>query len=215
MKEFYREVLYEKEDISDCLEIADKCVGMCYYLGGITYYWDIDNGLNDPEVCKKIERIVLKFLRKLDEKVRFDRIGFIEHHGIGPVGVLTMKDLIASKINKPTVIVRPQKRLLRSAVKAYPQITQGENILLFSDVAATGVKISEAANVLWRFGAKVLWALVVFDRDEGANENLVGIDIELKSILDNHLLVKYNRIKEEDIGKKVFMRLGGFAMVGE
>lgn len=222
MEEFYREVLYEEEDIPECLEIAEKCVERCEFttISGklSSYYWDIDKGLSDPEVRKKIEKIVLKFLRKLelDKKVKFDRIGFIEHHGAGPAGVLTMKDLIASKINKPTVIVRPKKRLLKYAVKVDTQIREGENILLFSDVATEGYRISEAANILWRFGAKVLWALVVFDRDEGANENLAGIDIRLRPILDSHLLVKYNKpLERGDIGKKVRMRLSGFATVGE
>lgn len=150
--------------------------------GRSNYYWDLDSILTTPA---EIEEVTSCYLGEIDQ-IRttlgpIDRLGFIEKDS-GPVGALTLKDLLIVRSNIPGVIIRQQRRILTAAIKGKEPLHPGERIVLISDVSTSGSGILKTAKIVWAFRAKVIAAIVFFDREQGAVENLNRVDIVLRSI---------------------------------
>ena len=56
---------------------------------------------------------------------------------------------------------------------------RGLNVIVVEDVATSGGSLVDAAEVIRRAGGTVERAIVVVDREEGADEALRAVDIEL------------------------------------
>lgn len=151
--------------------------------GHSNFYVDLDYILSDPS---NVERVVDQYtlkIRELQRKgIHIDRLAFIEKDS-GPIGGLSLKDLLIMQTKIPAIIVRVQRRILSASIKGYPPLQHGEQILIVSDIATSGAAILKAARIIWHFEAKVPHVLVFFDRQQGADDNLKGFDIELHSIL--------------------------------
>ncbi len=63
-----------------------------------------------------------------------------------------------------------------------PVLKKGDTAILVDDVATTGKSLVEAKEVLDKIGVKVLEAIVIVDRGEGAKENLAQAGLNLESI---------------------------------
>lgn len=63
-----------------------------------------------------------------------------------------------------------------------PAIKKGTNVVLVDDVATTGGSLIEAKKVLAEIGVKAGYAIVVVDRQEGAEKNLEEAGCKLLSI---------------------------------
>jgi orotate phosphoribosyltransferase len=63
-----------------------------------------------------------------------------------------------------------------------PALKEGERVVLVDDVATTGGSLVEAKQVLDSMNIKVVKALVIVDRGEGAKENLDRSGLKLESI---------------------------------
>lgn len=151
--------------------------------GRSNFYIDIDYILSD---VLNVKRIMNEFVLKIQELqnmgIHFDRLAFIEKDS-GPVGALTLKDLLIVQTGIPALIVRVQRRIWSAAIKGYPPLQRGEKVLIISDIATSGAAIRKAAQIIWNFQAKAPHALVFFDREQGAENNLRNFDINLHSIL--------------------------------
>ncbi len=63
-----------------------------------------------------------------------------------------------------------------------PALKRGDTAILVDDVATTGKSLVEALSALVKKGVRVIEAIVIVDRGEGAKENLAKAGLKLKSI---------------------------------
>jgi orotate phosphoribosyltransferase len=167
--------------------------------GPSNYFFDVDTMLSVPSDIKYVTNWFVQKITEVKRKVgHIDYIAFIEKDS-GPVGVLSHKDLLVAKTNIPAIVVRVRRRLVRAAIKGESPpgerlpMAKGDTIVILSDVTTTGSQIGKAATLLKRYGVDVPYAIVVLDREEGAEENLRAIGIEIMS------LRKYSYLKEKGL----------------
>lgn len=184
-------------DIHFCLKVLDRGLrNSLYYLQSgrsAQSYVNIDNALlgvaygasKDVPQYEVMDGLAEQFFNKIneiEEHETVDRLAFIDKAGRGPVGLIALASLIVCKSQKEAIFVRPYKNTLRSSVEGRP-LDSCEKLLIISDVATTGQTILKAANILWEKGAVVAGAVVFFDQEIGAKENLAFKDIALHSLL--------------------------------
>ena len=172
-------------------------------------YFDADLFLSTP---KDIGVVMSWFKDELDNQQRdygeIDRLAFVERHDEGPVGAITLKDLLSWEVQLPTVILRPARKgpALRMKCVETETTTAGsklyrcktafktvtgtqEHIVLVSDVATTGTTILDAVQVIEEFGGIVDASFVLYDRMEGAEAALQARGIRLVAMLKADKLV--------------------------
>jgi len=111
--------------------------------------------------------------------VRKEKEDFLAAQGFAVAKCLIrVSSHIICKSQKEAVFVRPYKNTLRSAIEGR-QLGADEKVLIISDIATTGETALKAASKLWLAGAIVAGALVFFDQELGAKENLALKDITL------------------------------------
>jgi len=71
-----------------------------------------------------------------------------------------------------------------------PALEAGSRVILIDDVATTGKSLVEAIEKLKEDGVKVLEAIVLVDRQEGAAESLAKVDCPLVSIFNSSDFLK-------------------------
>ena len=88
-----------------------------------------------------------------------------------------------NKIPLTTFIVRksPKEHGTRQQIEG-PQLKKGSRVVLVDDVATTGKALIEAKGVLDKLGVIVDSAIVIVDRNEGAQESLNNAGLKLESI---------------------------------
>lgn len=167
--------------------------------GEARFYVDLDDILSDPTNIESIAKRYVQTIREINQDSQYgsiDRLAFIEKDS-GPIGALSLKDLLVVRSGIPAVVIRVKRRILSAAVKS-GKLVPDERVLVVSDVATSGGAILQAARVIWRFGSVVPSALVFFDRRQGARENLRRADIRLYNITDPSNLPDYVQIRDED-----------------
>jgi orotate phosphoribosyltransferase len=65
-----------------------------------------------------------------------------------------------------------------------PPLKASDKVVLVDDVATTGKALLEALDALDKVGAKVLKAIVIVDRNEGAKETLAARGVALEAIFN-------------------------------
>lgn len=162
------------------------------------HYFDLDNYLCDHTEAVCLSNKLIEKIKLMREKLGFNKVAFVDKGENGPVGLITLKELIASSVDLETIIVRPKKLLIRSFIKG--NLTKNDRVLILSDVATSGYTIFQAAQKIWMLQAKVPCALVVLDRAQGATDNLWRKGIELYSLSSAQSLNENetaNKIKQE------------------
>jgi orotate phosphoribosyltransferase len=134
------------------------------------------------EVIKQLGEIVLKEITNIEKEMPFDRIAFIDKAGQGPVGMIALSGLIMSNLKKEAIFVRPFRNTTRGSIRGR-SLHDKDRILILSDVSTTGRTILKAAEKIWIHRAIVAGALVVFDNERGAKDNLFLKGIRLFSII--------------------------------
>jgi orotate phosphoribosyltransferase len=178
-----------------------------------TVFFDIDAYMSDPINTLELSKLISKKIKELmDANYEFDKIAFIEKID-GTVGLITLFSSIMTEINKPSIIIRPKKRLIKNAIKG--SIGRGERILIINDVATSGKTIFNAAEIVWANGGKTPYAFVIIDRLQGGTENLSRKGITLFSLtstksINTNISTKVG--KEFKISEPVFKDFGGKAI---
>jgi len=105
-----------------------------------------------------------------------------------PAGIVQLRSGISQRLKMASVLIFPEKRLLRSRVICdgnstnFPESVKwlsGRHVLLLTDATTTGDSLAHTKGVLSAFGASVLAAVAVYDREEGAVDSLKRVDIAL------------------------------------
>jgi len=181
-------------DKSVCLAILDRALrNSWYYLQSgrkAPAYANIDSailGYRDEtlgpqhQIMEDLAEQFAEKIKQIDRESPFHQLAFIDKAGRGPVGMIALSSHIIWKSQKEAVFVRPYRNTLRSVIEGR-QLGPNEKVLVISDIATTGETILKAASKLWSAGAIVAGALVFFDQQLGAKENLALKDITLHSL---------------------------------
>lgn len=100
---------------------------------------------------------------------------------IGAVGVVS--DVLGTPYNTFIIRKAPKKHGKQQQIEG-PDLPEGGSVVLIDDVATTGKAFIESIAVLKELNIKVLKAICVCDRQEGAKEAVEALGVPLVSLLD-------------------------------
>lgn len=145
--------------------------------GRIKDYFDADRLLmGSPDVLEEVAGQIVKVLKKYPEA----KVVFVEKDS-GPVGMLFMEGLVASKLGRPTSIVRPRRDIWKMAVKG-AGIGKGDEIVLIQDVLRSGYQVIQANRILEKLGARVIAVVTLVDREEEKDNDFARKNIDVIAI---------------------------------
>jgi orotate phosphoribosyltransferase len=144
------------------------------------WHVDMDTLLLDPEDCARLAKEYVKTIRGMQERgIKIDRLGFIDK-AYGPVGAIALMSSIVPAIGIDANIIRLRRRTSLGQIKG-PPLNQGDSVLIISDILTTADGILQASELVRR-KAKVEFALVLLDREEGGSEKLEYHGIKVEAI---------------------------------
>ncbi|MDI6707804.1 MAG: orotate phosphoribosyltransferase [Candidatus Thermoplasmatota archaeon] len=143
------------------------------------YYIDIKAASLNPKILSKLAKELTGKLSGKEEK-----IACIE------LGAVPIATAVALKAKIPFVILRKELREHGTGKQIEGELKEGEYVVVIEDVATTGNSILKVVNAVRERGAIVKRAIVVVDREEGAESLLKENDIELISLIKVSELMK-------------------------
>lgn len=153
------------------------------------YFFDLDKLAYSPEsigVTSERYAETIKELRKKEPKI--DRLAFIEKD-FGTVGALLLMSSIILKVGINGAIIRLRRETSLGEVKG-AKIADDNYVLIVSDVLTSGEGVEKAFRIITKYGAKVPYAVFLYDREQGGRVRLKRIGIKVKAILKKAELVK-------------------------
>ncbi|MEM4080072.1 MAG: orotate phosphoribosyltransferase [Metallosphaera sp.] len=149
-----------------------------------------------------------EFLSVVDEAVvKVKDLGFDFIVGIATGGV-PFASFLACKLGLPMGYVRLEKKGYGTNKLVEAEIS-GRNVLLVDDVTTTGGSLEKAIIEITNSGGKVVGALTIVDREEGATERLRKLGVEFRTVfkisdilrsLSNKLNENERKIIEDYLG---------------
>ena len=149
------------------------------------YYIDCRLITLNPEGATLTAEILFDILKGKD----IDALGGLS---IGADPICGAFSVISYQKGKPTptfIIRKKQKRHGKQRLIEGP-LKRGSRVVIVDDVATTGDSLLKAIDVVEDYGCKVLEAIVLVDRLEGAREKLTKRGYELKSIFTREDVLK-------------------------
>lgn len=192
-----RESFEKKKDIAARLhEIGGIKFGEFTLTSGkkSPYYVDLRVMPSHPNLFDKVTDICTDLIR---EEISED---YSKVAGV-PTAGLPIATLISQKLRLPLLYVRKEKKS-HGRKKGVEGKFQGGELILIDDVTTTGGSIKKAAETVREESGKVKHAVVILDREEGAEEELEKIGVNLHSCYKITELINYLRestkISEEE-----------------
>ena len=130
------------------------------------FYVNLKLAATRPQI---LERIASEMAQLLPDKVEV--IAGME------LGAVPLAVALSVKTGLPYVMIRKGERVHGTGSRIEGELLG--NVIVVEDVATSGGSLVDAAEVIRRAGATVERAIVVVDREEGAEEALRAVDIEL------------------------------------
>ena len=130
------------------------------------FYVNLKLAATRPQI---LERIASEMAQLLPDKVEV--IAGME------LGAVPLAVALSLKTGLPYVMIRKGDRTHGTGSRIEGELLG--NVIVVEDVATSGGSLVDAAEVIRRAGGTVERAIVVVDREEGAEEALRAIDIEL------------------------------------
>lgn len=184
--------IHEKMDLYEVLNDSGIITKSEYTLAGgspSNYFFDIDKIYSNPHFIDVVSDFYAKEIDMI--KAEIDKLAFIEKD-VGTIGALPLMSSILIKTKMPAFIVRLTKVVPIGRIKYSMNMKpkKDERVAIISDVATTSKGILEAARIIQEIGAKPLYAIVLFDRGQGAAKILEKEGIKLRAILSRDELVR-------------------------
>ncbi len=139
------------------------------------YYLDKYLFQTQPDILEALAQRFAKKIEALPGKV--DKLAGAE---LGGIPIVSATSIAA---NKPTVLIRNQKKNYGTAKQVEGKLEAGEHIVILEDIATTGGQVLEAAKSLTDMGATIVAIIAVIDRQEGARENVEGAGYVFDSLM--------------------------------
>lgn len=162
-----------KSDISDLIQDLKDTGALQFGKFTLTsgkesdYYIDIKKAITETKVLVRISERIASFA------VGIDRIAGVE------LGAVPLVVAVAMKVDKPFIIVRKQKKEHGTSRAFEGGLAKDDKVLFVEDVTTTGGSLKRAIVALRAEGAQVEKAVVVVDREEGGQDSLGEIGVEL------------------------------------
>jgi orotate phosphoribosyltransferase len=134
------------------------------------YYLDLRRLPSYPE----FSRIVSLAINTVS-KLNFDLVVGVA------TGGLPLASFMACKMEKPLAYARLERKG-HGTNKLLEGEVRGKAVLVVDDVATTGTSLKVVVNAVRQEGGKVEGALVIVDRQEGANRELERMGVKLYSV---------------------------------
>ena len=131
------------------------------------YYVDIKKASTD-----------VRFLKALSKEMANHTSGADRLAGI-ELGAIPILVALAVESDKPFVMVRKERKEHGTAKMLEGDLKPGEKIYFVEDVTTTAGTLMKGIDVVRKAGGMVTRVLVIVDREEGAQENLATIGVEL------------------------------------
>jgi len=141
------------------------------------YYVDIKKASTNPGILKEI-------VERMAEEVDGTKIAGME------LGAVPLASALSLETDIPFLMIRKEKKGHGTGGRIEGDLEEGEKVVVVEDVTTTGGSSIETVEVLRDAGAIVEKVLVVVDREEGAEEALNDIDVELKPLVTATELLK-------------------------
>ena len=141
-----------------------------------SYYVDIKLASTNPDVLKTIAE-------RMSAHVDGDKIAGME------LGAVPLATAVSLETGLPFLMIRKEKKGHGTGSRIEGELEEGEKVVVVEDVTTTGGSSVETVNVLRDAGAIVEKVLVVVDREEGAEEALKEVDVELIPLVSAEELV--------------------------
>ncbi|HJP43914.1 MAG: orotate phosphoribosyltransferase [Candidatus Poseidoniia archaeon] len=130
------------------------------------FYVNLKLAATRPQI---LERIASEMVQLLPDKAEV--IAGME------LGAVPLAVALSLKTGLPYVMIRKGERVHGTGSRIEGELLG--NVIVVEDVATSGGSLVDAAEVIRRAGGTVERAIVVVDREEGADEALRAVDIEL------------------------------------
>lgn len=178
-----------------------------------SYYFNLDKAYSraagnevaqfHEELAKRIEQIAKACVSNgsNDQPI----LAFVCPGG-APAGIVQARGALAERLGWQSVLVFPDKRLLRSRViigqdtDHYPDAVQwvaGRLSLLLADTTTTGESLARATGALRAFNCEPIAALTVYERNEGAEASLLTIGLQSYSLLRSQQVAASGLVDED------------------
>lgn len=108
-----------------------------------------------------------------------------------PTSGLPFATLIAHEIDLPLIYTRSSAKSHGRKKAVEGKLEKNDEVIIIDDITTTGGSIKKAVEIIRKEGGRVANALVMIDREEGAEENLKDIGINLHSCFNISELIKY------------------------
>ena len=142
------------------------------------YYVDVRKVSLNPEGIYLISHLIFKLIKN-------DKINAIGGPTLGADPIVTGVSFLSAKNKKKLkgfIIRKNPKKHGRQKLIEGQELKKGDKVVLFDDVATSGSSIIKSIEILRKEKIKVLKAVTVIDREEGAKENLAKLNCPLESI---------------------------------
>jgi orotate phosphoribosyltransferase len=152
-------------------------------------FLNLDDVLSSPTNSRSLVSLLVSAIRKTQAGgVKIDKLGYIDVATRGPLGLLSCRTEIASEINLPSVVVRPDKRLHTSQVSG--KLDRGDNVAFLCDVLTIGHYLAQAYTICARHRANIASCFFVYDRLLGGRENLAFLGTPITALMDRKRLLE-------------------------
>lgn len=138
------------------------------------YYVDIKYASTQPEILWQIALGMKDIINK-----RYNKCEIIAGMELGAVPIAAAVSLATGL---PYVMVRKKPKLHGTQGRVEGIYSRGMKAVIVEDVVTTGGSIIKTRDALMEVGIDVIGAVVVVDRCEGAQENLVSEGIDFTSL---------------------------------
>lgn len=188
-----------REDLPTGEGTEEKTATLLYEVGGIRfgeftltsgktspYYVDLRIVPSHPDLFEKFTDICVAILKgEVEDEV--DRIAGV------PTGGLPFATLVAYKAGYPLIYTRKRKKSHGRKKAVEGVLEDGDEVVLVDDITTTGGSIRDAAEMIRGEEGSVHHAIVMIDREEGAEENLREEEITLHTGLKISEIVRHLR----------------------
>lgn len=143
-----------------------------------TYFFQLRQTTMHPEGASLIGELLVEFMRRED----IHCIGGLE---LGAVPVVTAAAVMGFQRDYPLDAFFVRKKAKQHGARELidGHIRPGAEVLIIDDVTTTGGSTLKAVESVADMGCKVIKALAIVDREEGAPQNLAKEGIALYSLL--------------------------------
>ncbi len=111
-------------------------------------------------------------LRALGERFALHVTAEVDRVAGAELGAIPLVTALSMACDKPSVLIRNQKKDYGTAKQLEGKLSAGERVLLVEDIVTTGGQTLEAAKTLREAGARVVKIVAAIDRQEGGRANI-------------------------------------------